>query len=226
MRWPLAIAAVASVSILVPAGYFWLSDNPTSEPDRSAAPPAVTAGRDALKPDARGRPGIEPIITKAEGEEPQQKSTEVTLGAKAPMSPKVRPDSLATPDAANSKTRPTPETASTEPETAAAEPVKTPESARTPEPETAAAEPEDASVKPKTWAIVTVSLLNMRKEPDRTVRIIASYTRDTKLEIVERGEVWIKLRYPETGKVGWMNSKYLKFLPPEYVPEKEDIPSG
>jgi len=82
-----------------------------------------------------------------------------------------------------------------------------------PQPKVARAEPAAPPLEVNSWVIVTGTRVNVRETPDSSGRRLASYVRDTKLERLEESDSWLKVKHPETGKIGWMYGKFLKEVP-------------
>ena len=57
---------------------------------------------------------------------------------------------------------------------------------------------------------VTASRLNMRTKPAVSSEHIATLNRNTRLDVLEKGDKWIEVRDPGSGQTGWVYGKYLR----------------
>ena len=72
-------------------------------------------------------------------------------------------------------------------------------------------ENDDTTYEPvKTYVKIKVSSLRLREEPNTSCATLASIPKGTRLEVIEKVDVWYKVSY--NGKVGYVNGSYVEVV--------------
>ena len=72
-------------------------------------------------------------------------------------------------------------------------------------------ENDDTTYEPaKTYVKIKVSSLRLREEPNTSCATLASIPKGTKLEVIEKVDIWYKVSY--NGKVGYISGTYVEVV--------------
>ena len=72
-------------------------------------------------------------------------------------------------------------------------------------------ENDDTTYEPvKTYVKIKVSSLRLREEPNTSCATLASIPKGTKLEVIEKVDIWYKVSY--NGKVGYVSGTYVEVV--------------
>lgn len=233
MRWLLALLLI--ICITFPIGYLWYGGDSTSAvfdaaTDRSSGSADGSTHSDASRPEGTDRSpvaqgsaehaapasenGPTSAIAESDRPNPQPSGEAVNTAAEADQAVQTAAPNPSSVAAASEPPQPEAAAVALDP-SPSGEAVTAAAPNEPPQPETAAVEPVEPAAEAKTWVIVTGSRVNVRKDPSRTGQWVTSYVRDTKLQLLERSENWIRIRHPETNETGWMYAEFLRDLPPE-----------
>jgi Bacterial SH3 domain len=84
---------------------------------------------------------------------------------------------------------------------------------------------ELAAAPPALWAYVMGSSVRVRGTPELEGRVLGSFPRGTRLQVLEGRGRWAKVRDPASPLAGWMHGDYLDAEPPQRV-ERAPPPSA
>ena len=71
-------------------------------------------------------------------------------------------------------------------------------------------EKDDTTEPAKTYVKIKVSSLRLREEPNTSCATLASIPKGTKLEVIEKVDIWYKVSY--NGKVGYVSGTYVEVV--------------
>lgn len=71
----------------------------------------------------------------------------------------------------------------------------------------------DASLGNKTWALVTLSVANLRAQPDHASELVSQALMGTPLKVLDVFENWYRVQTPD-GYIGWMDANALQRMAP------------